>query len=174
MISRRPTTTGDGRPTVSGRREPSTRRRWGVGGAVALLVVLGGPAKETIAEAEIAVIVNASGRLTALTANQVRDVFLGKVRIVGDTLVIPVRLAGATEQTFTVAALGMTASAFELYWARKSFEDGVLPPPTRKTPEELLEYIRHEPRAIGFVGKASVRNVEGIRVVVEFPLPGNR
>lgn len=118
-------------------------------------------------------IVNANGRLTALTADQVRDIFLGKLRIVGDTAVVPVRLAGAAEESFSAAALDMTASAFELYWARKAFEDGILPPRTKKTPEEVVEYVRHEPRAIGFIAKESVRDAEGIRVVIEVPLPGD-
>jgi ABC-type phosphate transport system substrate-binding protein len=120
---------------------------------------------------DLVLVVNASGPFTTLTAQDARPIFLGNVHIVSDVSIAPVRLTGAPEQAFASQVLNMTAHEFQVYWERKSFQDGVLPPTSRGTADEVLDYIRRDKGAIGFVRQESIHNLDGLRVVAKIPVP---
>ncbi len=115
----------------------------------------------------VVIVVNNTGPLRALAADQIRDIFLGRRRVVADVVVQPIQLEGPARQVVLRALLGMSEREFQLHWMRKAYEDGVLPPPVRASAEEVLEHVGREKGAIGFVDAASIRASDHVTVVYE-------
>jgi len=131
--------------------------RSGARRALALLVIAGALAWDGRADAEkVVIIVNAAGPLRARSDADIRDIFLGKIRVVADVTLQPVQLRGEIATTFLREVVGMSEREFQLYWMRKAYEDGRLPPPALGSTEEVLRFVAGQPGAIGFVDDRSI------------------
>lgn len=115
----------------------------------------------------LVVIVNDSGPLLTASDAEVRDMFLGKIRVVGGVAVQPAQLDGPARAVFARALLRMSEAEFQLYWMRKAYEDGRLPPPVRSSAAEILRFVSTEPGAIAFVEKRALDDATGVRVLRE-------
>ena len=113
----------------------------------------------------VAVVVNDAGPLAGASDTDLRDIFLGKVRFIAGTPVQPVRGEGPSWGIFLRSILGMTEQEFQLYWMRKSYEDGRLPPPIRNSAEGVLAFVASNPGAIGVVLVENWRATSGVRVL---------
>lgn len=128
---------------------------------MALLVVLAAPA---VAQ-DFQVIVH-PGQAKELTVAQVSRIFLKKeLRWPDGTLAKPVVLADETlREAFCRLVHKKSATALHAYWNQMIFSGQEVPPPERRTPSEILEYVRATPGAIGFVPDHVAP--AGVRVVV--------
>jgi len=123
-------------------------------------------------EDALVVVVNDASPLVAATDAELRDIFLGKIRLIGGVALQPAQLGGPARATFVHALLGMSESEFQLYWMRKAYEDGRLPPPMRGSSEDMLRFVASRPGAIGFVEKRLVHTGSGVRILREIPAEG--
>jgi ABC-type phosphate transport system substrate-binding protein len=142
---------------------------------LAALLAIGALVVSRAAEAEpesLVVVANDTGPLLAASDAELRDMFLGKIRVVGGVAIQPAQLEGPARATFAHVLLGMSESEFQLYWMRKSYEDGRLPPPMRSSSEDMLRFVASRPGAIGFVEKRMVHAGSGVRVLREIAVEG--
>ncbi len=153
-------------------RHRRTQRQFRVA-ILALTLVVCGRIVGGAEPSAVLVVVNRTGPLTTATADQIRDMFLGKLRLVSDVRVQPIQLEGRARQVVLQVLLGMSEREFQLYWMRKAYEDGVLPPPVRASAEEVLQDVGREKGAIGFVDAASIRASDQVTVVYEVQPAGN-
>lgn len=147
-----------------------TRRRIRGWPCLPLAIALGVLSSTTTSRAGAAtvmVVVNRNGPLTTASNGQLRDVFLGRVRFVQNTRVYLVQLQGPPRQIVLRALVDMSESEFQLHWMRKAYEDGISPPALRSTPEDVLERVRQEKGAVGFVDRTSFRASDDLSVVYE-------
>ena len=72
--------------------------------------------------------------------------------------VVPINLVkdSAVRDSFTRAVHGKRVAAIETYWQRMIFSGREIPPATAATDEEVLDFVRGEPGALGYVGCAAV------------------
>jgi hypothetical protein len=88
-----------------------------------------------------------------LSADDLRDVFLGEKQFAG-----PVKLAPAdnrgSQPAFLEKVLKMAAGKYLTAWTKKSFRDGVNPPPVKSSDAEALAYVRSESGACSYVTTA--------------------
>jgi hypothetical protein len=108
--------------------------------------------------ADLYVIANAG---TAISASDVRDIFLGEKQFVGSVKLVPVDNAAAQDQ-FLAKVMKMEAAKYTSSWTKKSFRDGVSAPPVKGSDAETIEFVRQTPGAVGYVKSAPK---DGIKVV---------
>lgn len=122
--------------------------------------------------ADILVVVQPDSPLRELTRHQVSDLYLGRSRNpIGSesVLVIEHERDSDLRARFFRQLNGMSLKQINAYWARLQFSGQVLPPPNFRNLKDLLEAIRSNPMAIGYIDSA---NADGsVRVVLRLQDP---
>ena len=95
-----------------------------------------------------------TGASTALTAADVKDVFLGEKQFAGSTK-LTVLDNSAAQADFLSKGLKMDAARYTSLWSKKSFRDGLTPPAVRGTDGDILSAIKANPGTVGYVSKAT-------------------
>jgi hypothetical protein len=100
---------------------------------------------------------------TTVSPEEVRDVFLGEKQFAGSVKLIPVDNAAA-QDAFLAKVMKMEAGKYTSSWTKKSFRDGVSPPAIKGGDAETIEFVKHTPGAVGYVGTSPA----GVSVVSKF------
>lgn len=111
--------------------------------------------------AQVVVITNPS---ITLTADDLRDVFLGEKLLAGSTKLVPVDNASA-QDLFLSKVVKLDAAKYTTAWTKKSFRDGLSPPATKATDAEVIDFVKRTSGAVGYVKSAPPAGVTTI------PLP---
>lgn len=88
-----------------------------------------------------------------LSADDVRDVFLGERQVLGSVKLVPVDNA-ATQAAFLAQVMKLDAAKYATAWTKKSFRDGVNPPAVKSSDSEVADFVRRTPGAVGYVAAA--------------------
>jgi len=120
----------------------------------------GGRPATVVAQESFVVIVNASNSVSSLTRAQVADIFMkrltewpgggGAIRPVDLPAVSPVRDA------FSRAIHGRSGSAVASFWGQQLFSGRGTPPPQRPADRGVVEFVRGDAGAIGYVSAGGV------------------
>lgn len=89
----------------------------------------------------------------AISANDLRDVFLGEKQFAGAVRLAPADNSAARD-AFLEKVLGMDISKYLTAWTKKSFRDGVNPPTVSGSDAEALEYVRRGPGRCSYITTA--------------------
>lgn len=100
---------------------------------------------------------------TTVTPSDVREIFLGEKQIAGSVKLIPVDNAAAQDQ-FLAKVMKMEAAKYTASWTKKSFRDGVSPPPVKGSDAETIEFVKGTPGAVGYVSTSPA----GVNIVGKF------
>jgi ABC-type phosphate transport system substrate-binding protein len=106
------------------------------------------------------VIANISG---TLTADEVREIFVGDKLSAGGAKLIPMDNASAQAE-FLAKVVKVDAAKYGTIWAKKGFRDGLNPPPVRGSDSEVVNAVKNTPGAIGYVSSAPA----GVTVVLKY------
>lgn len=120
-----------------------------------------------VARADIYVIVNANNAMRPLTNKEAIDLFMGRTRTFpnGDyVLACDLPRDHASRVRFYQSLTGMTQAQLNSYWSRLMFTGQVMPPQTIGSEAAMLEMVRRNPGAIGYVGQEP--QDKGVRVVL--------
>ena len=93
-----------------------------------------------------------AGATVNLTADEVREVFLGDKQFAGSVKLAPVENA-SLQADFLARALKVDAARYASVWSKKGFRDGLTPPPVRGSDAEVLANIKANPGTVGYVSK---------------------
>lgn len=114
------------------------------------------------------VIVNPDTDVTSLTKKQVSRLFLKKVKTWDNDLnVVPVDLPSSADarEIFSKQVHGKSVNAVQAYWQQRVFSGRDVPPPEKESDASVVEFVRNNPGAIGYVSAdADVRGVKVIAV----------
>jgi hypothetical protein len=105
-----------------------------------------------------------SNSSTTVSAADVREIFLGEKQFVGSVKLIPVDNAAAQDQ-FLAKVMKMEPAKYTSSWTKKSFRDGVSPPPIKGSDAETIELVKQTAGAVGYVGMTPPA---GVNVVGKF------
>ena len=97
----------------------------------------------------------------AVSANDIRDIFLGEKQFAGEDTKLVVIDNAALQNGFLSKLMHMDAAKYNGIWTKKSFRDGLTPPAVKSGDAEVIEYIKRTPGAIGYVSSTPA----GVKVV---------
>ncbi len=104
--------------------------------------------------AEFQVVIHADNPATELATAKVVKMFLKKLkRWDHGVRVMPIDLDAKSpiRKAFTKAVHGKSVTAINSFWQRMIFSGRDVPPPERGSEEAILEYVRTNPGAVGYV-----------------------
>lgn len=96
----------------------------------------------------------------SVSADEVRDIFLGEKQFAGSTKLVVIDNA-ALQGNFLSQVMHMDAAKYNGIWTKKSFRDGLTPPAVKSGDAEAIEYIKRTPGAIGYVSTTPA----GVKVI---------
>lgn len=114
------------------------------------------------------IIVNDANQFYSATAAQVADLFLEKrTTWQNGSTVTPVDQMPEAQvrEDFSVAVLGRPLQAVQAYWRAKVYRDEAAPPPELGSDQEVIDYVKTHPAAIGYV-TADAQIPAGVHAIV--------
>jgi len=92
-------------------------------------------------------------KISYLTAEQTRKLYLGKIRSIDG---VALKLAGckSIHKKFLKKFIGRSAWAYKKMWTRKMFAEGTLPPTVFETDDKVINFVKGTENAIGYVSSA--------------------
>lgn len=129
-----------------------------------LFTCLSGLIGSPTAHADIAVIVHPENPVKTLTAKQVSDLYLGRNRhfqVNADNNSMAATIYehpanSSLREKFFRALNGMSVSQLNAYWARLRFSGEVLPPEAVADSRSVLDAVKRNRNAIGYVDASAV------------------
>lgn len=108
------------------------------------------------ARAELVVVVHPHSQVNSLDRAQLINIYMGRYRqLPTGEAALPVDLTGL-KQRFYRALVNKDLAEINSYWARLVFSGQVSPPLQLASPAEVLDYVRRNPGALGFVDETDV------------------
>jgi len=139
-------------------------------GCVALLLGLATWTGRALAAEPIYVVVSTRSPVSTATQKEVLALFTGRSRtLAGGAPATPLdqQRDGATRAAFYQALTGMDIARINSYWARLHFTGQVQPPQALGDDASVIERLRADPGAIGYVAKEPAD--ASMRVVLRLP-----
>lgn len=117
----------------------------------------------------IAVIANNSFSKSALTASQVKDIYLGKMEIVEGTKIQPIdhKDSEAIKKDFLGKTLNFSVSDYKGYWVKKVFKDGGSPPSVKGSADDVIKAVKEDKGSIGYVWEEDAKNIAGVKILLK-------
>jgi len=118
-----------------------------------LLILLSGVAGPLAADSFV-VIVNDTEPVSSLSPQEVSNLFLRKLAKWPDgTNVVPVDLdeGSPARVSFSRSVHGKNVGAIKAYWQKMIFSGRAIPPPEKRSPAEVVAFVRSQRGAIGYV-----------------------
>ena len=119
---------------------------------------------------EFAIVAHPSSGATNVSINDIRDLYLGKVReLPGAGLVFPIDLAstGSLHDDFVERILEKSAKEFSSYWAVRIFTGRGTPPLTVADEKSAKEWIQNHKDAVGYMRLKDVD--QSVKVILKLP-----
>jgi ABC-type phosphate transport system substrate-binding protein len=88
-----------------------------------------------------------------LSADDVRDIFLGEKQFAGSTKLTPVDNA-ILQESFLSKFLQISSAKYSSTWTKKAFRDGLIAPAIKSGDAEVIEFVKRTHGAIGYVSSA--------------------
>jgi hypothetical protein len=116
------------------------------------------------AKAQVIVIANNSVKANEVSKNDLKDVFTGSSTSLGGSNVVPILLkAGTAHEEFLQAYIGKNDTAYRAGWRSLVFSGQATMPKSLDGDAAVVEFVAHNPGAIGYISKASPH--EGVKVL---------
>ncbi len=123
----------------------------------AIIVILTGLALTVPAVASgqgFKVVVNGANSSETISKQQLENIFMKKTGTWNDGRpVIPVdqTASSSTRHGFSKVVIGRDTNAIKSYWQRQIFSGRGVPPPEKASDDEVLEFVRVNSGAVGYV-----------------------
>ncbi len=144
----------------------SLSRRRRVLGAALLTLCLSAAALP--ARADVFVVVPIASTVKAMTQKELLDLYMGRSRAFPDgTFALPFDLPrdDPGRAAFYRALTGMELAQINSYWSRLMFSGQTLPPQPLPTEAAMVELVKRNPSAVGYVLQEPAAD-KGLRVVL--------
>lgn len=140
--------------------------RWGIFGLVLQLVLAGSAGAE-----EILVVINPAAPVDRLSPDQLKEAYLGDAFFWGSVKIHPaeLRLPPELYAGFLQAIASMSPERYEVYWIRKVFREGGMPPRPFDSAADILSYVARTPGGLGFVRRADLHGAK-VKVAAHFQM----
>src|SRR3990167_8785701 len=113
---------------------------------------------------EMWVVVNVVGGVGFISDEDIKKVYKGEKRFEACVKIIPVELDSVKEQ-FLSSFIGTTSKDYRVHWTKKVFQDGIQPPATMPSIDDVMELVKMENGAIGYVGRKGFKDESNIKII---------
>ena len=115
--------------------------------------------------AQAVVIANPNVKATSVSKNELRDIFSGVASSFADgSHAIPVLLKqGAVHDDFLSTYVGKNDTAFRASWRNLVFSGQASMPKNLDSEASMVDYVAHNPNAVGYIGKATPH--DGVKIL---------
>ena len=120
----------------------------------------------TLQAQNVKIIVNTSNSVTTISKATLSNIFMKKVSKFDNGVVAkPVDQApeASARVSFTTDVLGKTVAAVKNYWNQQLFSGAGVPPEEKSSDEEIVNYVKANPGAIGYVSSGA--DINGVKVI---------
>ena len=97
-----------------------------------------------------------------IASADVRTIYIGEKQFAGTVRLVPVDNTSSQEK-FLGNFVKVDSGKYNSIWAKKSFREGVSPPPSKASDGEVVDFVRRTPGAVGYIEDAS--KAVGVNVV---------
>lgn len=97
-----------------------------------------------------------------ITAEAVRDVYIGEKQFAGDVKLVPIDNAAAQAE-FLEKVLKLDSTRYANLWVKKSFRDALNPPAVRSSDKDVVDFVRKTPGALAYVSGSPPTGVNVIQ-----------
>jgi ABC-type phosphate transport system substrate-binding protein len=98
-----------------------------------------------------------------LTADEVKEVFLGDKQLAGSVKLVPVENA-SQQADFLAKVLQSDPAKHTARWTKKAFREGLTAPATKGSDAEVIAFVKNTPGAVGYVSGGS----SGVKVLEKY------
>jgi len=122
----------------------------------------------SVAQAEVAVIIN-NTNASAITTSDASRIFLGKIKsFANGNKIVPVNLPAASTARgeFEQKALKKSASQLKAFWSKQIFTGKGKPPKDLGSDTDVINFVANNANAIGYVDAAQV--TDSVKVIATF------
>ena len=121
----------------------------------------------TLFAAQYSIVISKKTPLSAISTEQIRDIYLQKRHTIGDQKIIPLNLVGQEPSriAFENAVIGMGRDRLNTYWVKQHFQ-GNSPPITQPSNESIKTFVQNVEGAIGYIPSSMVDG--SLKVIYEF------
>ena len=132
-----------------------------VGAALALIA----GSSRSVAAQEFKLVAHPGLAVDAIDAPTAQKVFLKQVAKVAGAAVTPVDQApsASVREAFSKKVVGRPVGAVQQYWQQKIFSGGDVPPATKNSDKDVVEFVKSTPGAIGYVSAGA--STDGAKVL---------
>jgi ABC-type phosphate transport system substrate-binding protein len=111
----------------------------------------------------VEIVVHPSNQVTSVTRAELSKIFLKRLRTWsnGERAQPIDQLPGPVREEFSTWVHGRSVMTIEIYWKRMIFSGHAAPPRELEDDEAVLEFVRQNPGAVGYVSSSAV--LEGVR-----------
>ncbi|MBD3243500.1 MAG: hypothetical protein GF331_23115 [Chitinivibrionales bacterium] len=113
------------------------------------------------------IVVNTGSGVTSMRISDVKRLYVGKMRRLGDHQAVPVNqpLDAEITEKFLRDIVGMTIDEYKEFWIEQQVKGGASPPMIQRTDESVVAIVSAVPGAIGYVSPgADISNVKKLRL----------
>jgi ABC-type phosphate transport system substrate-binding protein len=114
------------------------------------------------------IVVNKDNSVNSLSKDEIKRIYTKKMtKWDNGDKIKPVDLQKTSEvrKKFTKDILNKSISAIKAFWQRQIFSGKGVPPPEKKSDEDVIDYVINHPGAIGYVSKnADISSVKKVTV----------
>lgn len=61
--------------------------------------------------------------------------------------------------------MGKYLKGYRIYWTQKLFQEGLSPPESRESQQDIIDKVKKELKAIGYIGREKLQDEHGIKIV---------
>jgi hypothetical protein len=90
----------------------------------------------------------------ALSADEVKELFLGDKQFAGNVKLVPADNSAA-QADFVAKVLQTDVAKYSARWAKKAFREGLNAPGVKSDDADVLAFVKATPGAVGYVSGAS-------------------
>jgi ABC-type phosphate transport system substrate-binding protein len=133
---------------------------------IAAIFVLSILATTVVEAADYQIITNASLGIDSISKRDLTRIFLKqRTRWVNGDYAKPIdqRMKNEIRAIFSEGTLGRTLAGVESYWNSQVFSGKSTPPPTASTDQEVIDFVKNTPGAVGYV--AATADTSGTKVL---------
>ncbi len=120
---------------------------------------------------DLVVVVNENAPVQNLTAEEIKNIYLGEKGFWGNTKISPVGYqdGAALQASFLDRVLSVSENVYKTYWIKRIFREGGMPPDKAGSVDDALRMVTQHSGGITFVPASKVAGASGIREVYRMP-----
>ena len=116
---------------------------------------------------ELAIIANKSYPFNQITVEALKEIYKGEKTVVGGTRIHPLdQKEPVIKKVFLNEIVGKSIDQYNVYWIKRVFQEGGVPPEIKSGSDDVLDTITHGTGAVGYVWKSEAAGREDIKILL--------